>query len=36
MITLKRSDLSPVPAINAPEKERRGHWLSNADTEGGR
>lgn len=36
MITLKRSDLSPVPAINTPEKERQGYWISDADTERGR
>ena len=36
MITLKRSDLSPVHAINTPEKGREGHRMSNADTERGR
>lgn len=36
MITLKRSDLSPVPAINTAEKERQTHWVSNADTDRGR
>lgn len=31
MITLKRSGLSRVPAINTKEKEKQGHWMSNAD-----
>lgn len=34
MITLKRSDLSPVPANNTLEKET--HRISNADTGIGR
>lgn len=36
MIMLKRSDLSPVRAINTVGKDRRRHWISNADTERGR
>lgn len=36
MITPKRSDLSPVSAINTSDGERQGQWLSDADTERGR
>lgn len=35
MITLKRSHLSPVHAINTPQRVRQGLWMSNADTERG-